>query len=99
MFSSYLTNQGHLEHLCNSNNRRRSRLAHLLHCPILSDLFVTKMSCLPPFQAALFYSAAFAHVAIVPKHIYVGATAITEAIATIPNQPRYSVAKFILKTV
>jgi hypothetical protein len=57
------------------------------------------MPALPPFQAVLFYSAALAHVAIVPKHVYVGATAITEAIGTISSQPRYTVAKSILKTV
>ncbi|KAJ4110270.1 hypothetical protein NW768_012030 [Fusarium equiseti] len=57
------------------------------------------MPALPPFQSLLFYSAALAHVAIVPKHIYMGSTAITEVIATIPSQPRYTVAKSILKTV
>lgn len=57
------------------------------------------MPSLPPFQAVLFYSAALAHIAIVPKHIYVGATTIVEAIATIPSQSRYTVAKSILKTV
>ncbi|EGU82028.1 hypothetical protein FOPG_16676 [Fusarium oxysporum f. sp. conglutinans race 2 54008] len=57
------------------------------------------MPALPPFQAVLFYSAALVHIAIVPKHIYVGATAVTEAIEAIPNQPRYTVAKSIFKTV
>ncbi|RKK80769.1 hypothetical protein BFJ71_g15817 [Fusarium oxysporum] len=57
------------------------------------------MPTLPTFQAALFYSAALLHVTIVPKHMYVGATAVTEAIAAIPSQPRYAKAKAILKTV
>nr|CEG04643.1 unnamed protein product [Fusarium clavum] len=52
------------------------------------------MPSLPPFQAVLFYSAALAHVAIVPKHIYVGATVITEAIATIPSLLNYKWAKY-----
>jgi hypothetical protein len=56
-------------------------------------------ACTPPPSKLFYYSAALVHIAIVPKHIYVGATVITEAIEAIPNQPRYTVAKSIFKTV
>lgn len=50
----------------------------------------------PGFQSFLFYSAAFANFAIIPKHLTVGATKIPKAIQTIPDG--HFLAKNIIRT-
>lgn len=57
---------------------------------------LTKMLGLSGLQPGLFYAAAFLNVAILPKHLKVGATKINSAISSIPNSQEHYVAKSIL---
>lgn len=57
---------------------------------------LTKMLGLSGLQPGLFYAAAFLNVAILPKHLKVGATKISSAISSIPNSQEHYVAKSIL---
>ncbi|KAM5529151.1 hypothetical protein FOXYSP1_16995 [Fusarium oxysporum f. sp. phaseoli] len=52
------------------------------------------LSCCQP---ALFYTAAFLNLAIIPKHLLVGATKIKNAIAAIPDTPEYYFAKSVIR--
>lgn len=54
------------------------------------------MAGLPSFQASLFYSAAFAHLITIPKHLYVGATKIPKTIESIPDTPDTAVGKAVI---
>jgi hypothetical protein len=57
------------------------------------------MTALSSFQSSLFYGAAFAHLIIIPKHIYVGATAIATTIKSIPDKPDTAVGKAVIGTL
>lgn len=57
------------------------------------------MPALPSFQASLFFGAAFAHLAVVPKHLYVGSTLIRKTIESIPDRPDIATGKALIGTL
>lgn len=57
------------------------------------------MPALPSFQASLFFGAAFAHLAVVPKHLYVGSTLIKKTIESIPDRPDIATGKALIGTL